>query len=234
MQSVNGKTDQVRPSLNGSVFSSLHAGAHPSLLDLITMIPYRQQETLYTQGAPIQGLYLIREGLVKIARRMPDGKSRIISVARTGGMPHCFLSSAKHLTYCVALQPTRVAFIEREALRGWLEVRPQVTLSLLERVGHAAERGLREWTRSDYYWGIQGKLAHRLLRARRDFGISHHSGAVLIDLPLTRQEWADWIGHSREKTTKLLSDWRRREIVAFEGRKILVLQKDVLHKYASG
>ena len=112
-----------------------------SLANLASMISYHPQEMLYQQGTPILGLYFICTGLAKVARRTLQGKSRLIALVSDGKVPPYLLSRSKHLTYCMALSPTQVAFIERAALHGWLEGHPKATLSLLEQVSDESALG---------------------------------------------------------------------------------------------
>ncbi len=186
------------------------------LTEFVTLIPYRPNEMFYCQGAPILGIHIIVEGLVKIVRRMLSGKSRLITVLGAGEVapPYALAQRGRHLTSCIVLKLSRAALIEREIFRTWLESHPKIAVELLEEVGHKFKSTLGEWTRTDYYAGIQQKLAYRLLETSRGFGIPHSDGSVLINLPLTQQDWADWIGNSRERTTEMMGDWQERGILA--------------------
>jgi CRP/FNR family transcriptional regulator, cyclic AMP receptor protein len=80
--------------------------------------------------------------------------------------------------------------------------------------------------------GIAARLAKVLLDLARRYGTLHEGGAQLISLRIPHRELADLVGSTRESVTMHLNDLRRREIVEFSNRRILILKPDALQAQA--
>jgi CRP-like cAMP-binding protein len=58
----------------------------------------------------------------------------------------------------------------------------------------------------------------------------HKDNGILIDLPLTNQELANFCGTSRESTNRILNELKREEIISIKKGKILVHDLDFLRQ----
>jgi CRP-like cAMP-binding protein len=78
---------------------------------------------------------------------------------------------------------------------------------------------------------IKQRLAETLLYLNANF-FSSEKGC--IELSLSRKDYADIIGAALESTIRLLTDFKKKGIIAFIGKHILVLNMRELEKIASG
>lgn len=62
-------------------------------------------------------------------------------------------------------------------------------------------------------YGKKGALYSTLIRLCNSYGITAGNG-IVIDLPLTNQELANFCGTSREVVNRLLSDLKKHEIIS--------------------
>ena len=69
--------------------------------------------------------------------------------------------------------------------------------------------------------GKKGALYSTLVRMTNSYGIVKDDG-ILIDIPLTNQELANFCGTSRESTNRMLNDLRKNEILSISKGKITI------------
>ena len=69
--------------------------------------------------------------------------------------------------------------------------------------------------------GKRGALFSTLIRMSNSYGIQKDNG-ILIDLPLTNQELANFCGTSRESTNRILSELKKNKIISVKKGKILI------------
>ena len=70
-------------------------------------------------------------------------------------------------------------------------------------------------------------LAHDLLDAANRYGVPDSRG-VLIGIKYTHQEIADYVGSTRETVTLTLGELKRRNLVLFDHRRIVVRDAEAL------
>mgnify|MGYP000256467645 CR=1 FL=1 len=55
-----------------------------------------------------------------------------------------------------------------------------------------------------------------------------------IDVNLSREDFADIIGAATESTIRLLSEFKKKKIIAFKGKNIAIIDEAALEKIAKG
>ena len=81
---------------------------------------------------------------------------------------------------------------------------------------------------------VPKRLAKLLLRLHDGQGGRAGRGGQPLKGKLTHQEMANIIGSTRETTTLILNDFKRRGVIDFVGRRILVLNRPGLETLVAG
>lgn len=180
-------------------------GTSPPLEQTARSYPRRslgKGDTLYRAGDLADTVYLVGEGLVKLALDVSGGKERIVGVAGPGD-------------FIGALTPMHVTFQESaEALSPRVEVQAidvgSIDDSLLTAIYRAAGTHLLRLQEAleDNELPAASRLARALMRLGRRFGHTSEEGLVHLTLPLTHEHFAALVGAARETTTTLLSEMR--------------------------
>lgn len=76
--------------------------------------------------------------------------------------------------------------------------------------------------------GKRGALFSTLIRMSNSYGQKMADGSILIDLPLTNQDLANFCGTSRESVNRILSELKRDQIIAINKSKITILNLQYL------
>jgi len=69
--------------------------------------------------------------------------------------------------------------------------------------------------------GKKGALYSTLIRMTNSYGVQKNDG-ILIDLPLTNQELANFCGTSRESTNRILNELKKEAVISINKGKIVV------------
>ena len=78
---------------------------------------------------------------------------------------------------------------------------------------------------------VESRVADFLLRAAESHGIQESRGR-LIGVKFTHQEIANYVGSTRETVTLTLGDMKRRGLILFDHRRVVVQDEEALRKLA--
>lgn len=175
---------------------------------------------------------VLLEGRVKIASSSEDGREAVLAFRGPGEVlgDLSAIDGRPRSASVIAVDPVVALVIPAADFRAFLERAPRATLWLLTRVISR----LRESDRKRAEFGTSdtiGRVAARLVELAERYGIEEGPG-VRIDLPITQEELASWVGSSREGVNKALHVLRDLRWVHTERRAITVLDMEALRRRA--
>ena len=186
------------------------------------------------QGAPADGVVVVSHGHLKVLTTTPEGRSLLLALRGPGelvGELAC-LDGGRRSADVVALTPVAGRWVGLRALWQHLEGDPRTMRSLVQLL---AAR-LREADRSRLEQATeptQRLLARRLLELAASHG-RPSPGGFTIDMPVTQEELAAWIGISRERLGDAFRRLRADGLVATGRRRVDVVDVDGLRERALG
>lgn len=170
---------------------------------------------LFQEGSSANELYIIKKGKVQISKIVPDGRELTLRICSEGeliGEMSLYCKSPKYMLNAYVIESGEVAVISREVLEGKLEENNQLAIELLKWMG-LQQRKAQSKFRDLVLHGKKGALYSTLIRLSNSYGERNDNG-ILINLPLTNQELANFCGTSREVVNRLLSDIRKKGIIS--------------------
>ncbi len=189
-------------------------------------------ETVFQEGMPAFGLYLVCRGKVKLAKRTRGGHSQILKLLGPGEIlgEKTMFDRECYTCYAKTLEDSLLAFIPREEFLAFLRRHPEVALRLLERLSRESkvfgDRLVEITSRS-----ARERVARALLELAHAFG--HDTGEGWdIGVELPRGELAEMAGVSTETAIRILSEFKEKGLVALPGRRILLRKRDELRALA--
>lgn len=189
-------------------------------------------ETLFSQGAPCEGLCVVLTGRVKLTRTSPNLKAVTLTLLRPTDLlgEQSALDGSPWTSSVVALSAAQVLLIPREAVRALLDRCPQTALNLAGEMARRLRRA--DDTISTLALDeVEVRLGRTLVRLARDegsqpvaspaaFGVP--DGSLVLRRPLKQQELADLIGSTRETVSRTLSAMTRRGLTMPRGRALVL------------
>lgn len=201
---------------------------------------YRRGEVIFRKDDPGTHLYLVLEGAVKIALPGEFGQEALVAIMRPGdffGELALFDRSPRSAT-AVALDDTRAALLAGEDFIAFLERHPSAVRLVLETLARTIRR-LSDRVEHLTFLDVPSRVAKYLLdlaqanapappaRAR---GTAAAAAPPTLELSLTQDELAAFVGASRVSVNRVLGDLERREIVSIKRRRISIKDPERLAK----
>jgi CRP-like cAMP-binding protein len=194
-----------------------------------TAVDFRRRRFIYREGDPVDSLYLIVRGRVKLCRiEKETAREAVIDILAAGSIfGESALYAASSRQYCaMAYENSRLLRIPaQEFQEGMAEHRElnDYTFRLIGQRLSTAERRVADFALD----AIPARLEKLLVDFSQRYGVSK-TGGVLIDLPLPHREIASIVGSTRESVTVRLNVMRREGTIDFIDRKILIKRPEML------
>lgn len=237
------------PAVKGSVGTSLlltenqqAIGGPPSLMDKLT--PKEQElvlkkgrrkvlnrgQTLFSQGARHDGIFLIESGRIRVFYTSPQGREITLAYWHPGnfvGGPEIF-GGGVHQWSGVASTNCSVVHLPGKDLRALAGEIPNLAIGLIDGLTFKGKcySALAQMlgTRS-----ITQRLAHLLLHLTELYGIKEPDG-TLIAAAFTHADLAHMVGATRQWVTISLKRMQDKQIVRSKRSQIVVCRPDVLEE----
>ncbi|MDE3101485.1 MAG: Crp/Fnr family transcriptional regulator [Chloroflexota bacterium] len=209
----------------------------------IRLRPYRRSEVIFRKDDPGTHLYLVLEGAVKISLPGEFGQEALVAIMRPGdffGELALFDRSPRSAS-AVALDDSRAALLAGDDFLGFLERHPTAVRVVLETLARTIRR-LSDRVEHLTFLDVPSRVAKYLLDlAQANAAVPAGAAAVpaaaaaapaaaVLELSLTQDELAAFVGASRVSVNRVLGDLERREIVAVRRRRIAIKDADRLAK----
>jgi CRP/FNR family transcriptional regulator, cyclic AMP receptor protein len=199
-----------------------------------TYATYPEGSTLFLRDAPVDGIFLLLEGSVKISISSDRGTTVILGIARPGdvlGLSAAIAGTASEIT-AETLAPSRLCFIHRDDLLRILNLNGQSCLQVVQLISQQ----LREaFDLIRILGGAQPagrKLAALLLNWAACRGATTQQG-IEIEPRLTEEEIGQMIGISRATVSRLLATLKRDQVLSVKGSTFCIRNKTALQELAA-
>lgn len=166
---------------------------------------FQAQDLIYHQGDRVEGVYLIRSGMVKLLSYLPHGRARIVRLHVPGdslGLEG--LLGQPYIHTAMATGAVKVECLSMPVLRRLQREDPGVMMGVL-RQWHEYLAQADRWIADFSTGGIKPRLA-RLVKflAEVEYGLSAHQVRLL-----SGPEMADILGVTPESISRVLAGFKR-------------------------
>lgn len=205
----------------------IFAGLSQQELDQVTRLIVRKQyqkgEMIFMEGNRLAGLIIINAGQVKVFRYTSEGKEQILHLFSPGDFlgEKNLLKDRQATYYAQALTDVGLCLIYRDAFRQLLLRHPEIGLKVIEELCGRLER-LEDAVQGLGTKSIESRISAVLLEFAERYGIREENG-LLVELPLSREGIANYIGVTRETVSRKLSLLHEEGIIRMIGNKKLLI-----------
>jgi CRP/FNR family transcriptional regulator len=213
-------------------FAGLSERDWEKVIDLFSERQYQKDDYIFLEGEAPEALYIIRTGKVKVLRHSTDGKDVVL---RVGGAGHLlgtvavfdgggYPGTAQVIEECTAL------VIARNDCLTLVNRYPVFALAVISDLGSRL-RSSAEQIRSLAVERVEQRIARVLLKLAETAGSDSLEGRV-IEMPLTRQDVADMTGTTVETAIRVMSKFRRLELIKTRRGKVVLVELAALQEIA--
>jgi len=205
----------------------------PSLEDLEKIkyaSAYPQGAVLFVEGQSARGVYIICSGRVKLSTTSRDGKTLILRMAQPGEVLglHATISGKPYELTAETLQPCQLDFIKRDDFLRFLQNHADACLHAAQHLSQNCQSAYEMIRSLGLSHSVSEKMARLLLEWAGD-GESTKEG-IRIKVSLTHEEIAQLIGTSRETVTRVLGEFRDKQLAQLRGSTLLIRNKPALER----
>lgn len=214
-------------------FSSLKALSKDELLkisDCKTSLIVKKGDVIFEEGENVNGIYCIKDGICKLTKLSANGKDHIVKLVSKGELlgQRSMISDEPVNLSAVALEDMEVCFIPKTEVMGFFDKNNQFSMNVMRSIcGDLKDAddhmvNLAQKT-------VKERLAETLLYLSDTFGKNEDNS---LKVQLSRDELASMIGTATESCIRLLSDFKKLDLIELNGKKIILKDINKLKKMA--
>ena len=170
-------------------------------------------------------IYFILDGKVQIYNLTGCGKKKILFILGKDNIANDSVFAGFSAVFCETLENCSFFVISRHDLAELMQADFALTSAIMEYQEKKIWRLEHQLKNSFGSIYLERKLASKLWRLARDFGIETEKG-VLIDMELSITFLADLLGVSRENASRACKKLAELGIIAIDKKKVYVLDRD--------
>ncbi|MEW6427884.1 MAG: Crp/Fnr family transcriptional regulator [Thermodesulfobacteriota bacterium] len=211
------------------LFFDLAEGQYEALDRIIVEKKVKRGETIFSEGDPAAGLYVVAEGQVKIYKLSLDGKEQILHVFGPGE-PFAEVAVFTGTTYpahAMALRNSRLLFLPKREFAALIDNDPSLAMNMLASMSKRLKK-FAAMIESLSLQEVPARLATHLLLLKRK------QDSPTVELSLPKGQLASLLGTIPETLSRILAKMSRDELIQVEGNRMRILDEDGLADVAAG
>lgn len=193
------------------------------------ILEFKKNEVIYKLGEIPEHLMCLCRGKVKIYRDGVGGRSQIVRMLRPTQYfgYRAYFAKEPYVTEAAAFESVIVCFIPMSLIEKLVLSNPSLGLFFIRELaidlGVADERVVSLTQKH-----IRGRLAESLLFLEESYGLEEDGATIAIYL--SREDLASLSNMTTSNAIRTLSTFVDERIIAMDGRKIKIIDKDTLQK----
>ncbi len=192
---------------------------------------HKAGQVLFYEGDSSSGLYCMNTGKVKLSKMSDEGKEQIVRLVKSGDvMGHrALISGEPYALSATVLEDATICFIPKSTFYRLLKNNLSISAHVMQLLCHelrSAEQKQLSLSRKP----VRERLAETLMMIREFYGCENDE--VTLRGNIKREDLANIVGTATETVIRLLSEFKKEQIIELSGKKIKILKPDKLLKTA--
>jgi len=217
--------------------SLLFAGLDEEYLLQVASISHHRSfvkgETLFTEGEPATGFFLLSKGGVKLCKISPDGKEKVLHFVHPGETfaEAAFFGDGKYPAEARGVESGELLIFPKAAFMGLLERNPQFSLNLIVSLSLLLRRFARQIEELSFAEVPNRRAAYLIGLAGRKS--TSYQGKSYIDLEMKKGELASRLGTVSETLSRAFRKLKEDNILEVDGSRVVILDMPALAKLST-
>lgn len=193
---------------------------------------YKKGELIFGEGRAANAIYCINGGKVKITQLGEEGKEQILHLVGEGDVIgyRSVLSGEAYTVSATALEESSICRIPKSMFQQMIESDNELAMQIIKILSDDlkfAERNVTEFAQKP----VKERIAEALLFIKETYGFE--SDGITLNVNLTREEIANIVGTATETTIRVLSDFKKQNVLELKGRQIKIIDLAALLNIAN-
>ena len=211
------------------IFNSLNKRELKQVVSLFVQKEYEKNELVISEGSIPQDFIVVCKGSLKVFGYSDDGKEQIMYILTNGD----FLG-ARNLIHDIkanfnaqAMGDIVVCSIDKYKFQQLLVKFPGISLKIMDVLCDRLDK-MESMFRRISPKDVDSRVNMMLLELSQKYGVKK-DGGILIELPMSREEMANYIGVARETVSRKITSLKDEGIIKIvSSKKILILKEEAL------
>lgn len=205
-----------------SIFHTLDLDQLKELNEHKSCAIYKKGQYIFTENGIPQGLYCVNFGKVKLTTIGVDGKEQILRLSREGDVLgyRSLISNERYHCSAIALDNCSICIIDKTYFHELIKSNSKLLFEIVKKMSNDLKMA-EEHIVSLSQKNVRERMAEALLFIKTVYGFAEDGKT--INVSLTREEIADYVGTSTESAIRLLSEFNQDKLIELSGRKIQIL-----------
>lgn len=185
-------------------------------------------EVLFNEGIHLDGLYCLKNGMVKISKLGENGKDHIIKLMSKGEIVghRSLINEESTNLNAVAMEETEMCFIPKNEVMNLIKTNSSFSLEMMKSICtdlKISDDQLIDMAQKS----VKQRLAETLLYFENKFGTDKEG---YLKVNISREELSSLIGTATESCIRLLSELKKNNLIEISSKKIKILNQTALLK----
>ena len=192
----------------------------------------KKGEQIIKEGDPVNGVYFVYSGNVKVHRTWGD-KELIIRFANEGKIFGHRGLSTKDMIYPIsatALEETSLCCVDLEFFKSTLRVNHDMAFDLLMFYADELQESEKKM-RNLALMSVKSRLAVSLLQLKAQFGIGEGGR---LNIELSKQDLAAFVGATYETVFRMTTELVNENMISLSGKQVFITDEKKLELLCSG
>ncbi|WP_232695502.1 Crp/Fnr family transcriptional regulator [Brevibacillus daliensis] len=186
---------------------------------------FHKGEALIHEGAKSDTLFIINRGRVKLSKLTLEGKEQILHLLTSGDFfceLHVFNHDELSNFSAYALTDTDICMLTKSDMDHIMKISPVICIKLLKTVTKRlaqTEKLAHNLATKD----PEVRIAYLIIELCEKYGKENDEG-IVVNLPITREEMANYVGVTRETVSRKLSRFEELGLIVSTGNKQILVK----------
>ncbi|MBU8916202.1 Crp/Fnr family transcriptional regulator [Neobacillus sp. 114] len=224
------KIDEIKRVLSEfTLFRSLNDTELSKVTDIAIAREWKKNSHVFHQGDPLENVYFIYDGKLKIYKSDVNGKEQIVAIMKKGEMfPHVgFFRKGDYPAYAEVLESSTLIAVPISKFENVLIENPELCIKVFKVLGEKIvdlQNRLEEQILNNTY----EQIVKLLIRLAQKHGKEQEDGTILLKSEFTNKDLANMIGTTRETISRTLTKMKKDELIEVDEEGDLILDIEIL------
>ncbi|MBS4215901.1 Crp/Fnr family transcriptional regulator [Neobacillus rhizophilus] len=224
------KIDEIKRVLSEfTLFRSLNDTELSKVTDIAIAREWKKNSHVFHQGDPLENVYFIYDGKLKIYKSDVNGKEQIVAIMKKGEMfPHVgFFRKGDYPAYAEVLESSTLIAVPISKFENVLIENPELCIKVFKVLGEKIvdlQNRLEEQILNNTY----EQIVKLLIRLAQKHGKEQEDGTILLKSEFTNKDLANMIGTTRETISRTLTKMKKDELIEVDEEGDMILDIEIL------
>jgi CRP/FNR family transcriptional regulator, cyclic AMP receptor protein len=224
------KIEEIKKVLsNFTLFRDLNDTELLKVTEIAIAREWKKNSLVFLQGDPLENVYFIYDGKIKIYKSDVNGKEQIVAIMKKGEMfPHVgFFRKGDYPAYAEVLEPSTLIAVPISQFENVLIENPELCIKVFKVLGEKIvdlQNRLEEQILNNTY----EQIVKLLIRLAQKHGTEQEDGTILLKSEFTNKDLANMIGTTRETISRTLTKMKKDELIEVDEDGNMILDVEIL------